>query len=196
MSNQAGLAALKSADEKVCIVKSVNNKVSNVVWISFKPFLNNSVEWNEGTYGLYASGSQIQGGATISRLSTIPSVSKGHQYPFNDSGFFDQANEVAAKGYSIVNHYEEALTFGLTQTATVNGKLVDSELNATTVLRNQSVDYTPIVTLSVYVSSVQNNGSIISNVSGEALTLTYSSDPEKSVYFDDITNSFVEGIRP
>ncbi|EGG13645.1 hypothetical protein DFA_11406 [Cavenderia fasciculata] len=192
---QAGLAALASAQEKVCVVKSVNGKVSNVVWVTFKPFLNNQLSWQE-TYGLYSSSSQIQNGATINRLSTLKNAAKGHQYPFNSSGFFDQANSVSVKGYGIVNNYGESLTFGLTQTALVNGVQVDSELNATTVLGNQSAEYTPIVTLSVYVASQQNNGSVISSITSQSLTLTYTSDTSKSVFFDDTQNMFVEGDIP
>ncbi|EGG25292.1 hypothetical protein DFA_03541 [Cavenderia fasciculata] len=192
---QAGLAALASSQEKVCVVKSVNGKVSNVVWVTFKPFLNNTLQWQE-LYGLYASNTQIQNGATISRISTLKSVSKTHQYPFNNAGFFDQANGTSVKSYGLVNNYGEPLTFGLTQTAVINGKEVDSELNATTVLNNQSAEYTPIVTLSVYVAASFNNGSVISDISGQALTLTYTSDTNKSVFFDDSSSMFVEGSIP
>ncbi|EGG13648.1 hypothetical protein DFA_11409 [Cavenderia fasciculata] len=151
---QAGLAALASAQEKVCVVKSVNGKVSNV------------------------------------------SASKGHQYPFLPAGYFDQANSVSTKGYGIVNNYGESLTFGLTQTALVNGVQVDSELNATTVLNNQMAEYNPIVTLSVYVAASLNNGSVISSITGQSLTLTYTSDTSKTVHFDDNSSMFVEGEIP
>ncbi|EGG13638.1 hypothetical protein DFA_11399 [Cavenderia fasciculata] len=192
---QAGLAALASAQEKVCVVKSVNGKVSNVVWVTFKPFLNNSLEWVEN-YGLYSSSSQIQNGATIQRISNVKSAAKGHQYPFLPAGYFDQANSVATKGYGIVNNYGESLTFGLTQTALVNGVQVDSELNATTVLNNQMAEYNPIVTLSVYVAASLNNGSVISSITGQSLTLTYTSDTSKTVHFDDNSSMFVEGEIP
>ncbi|EGG14369.1 hypothetical protein DFA_12141 [Cavenderia fasciculata] len=192
---QAGLAAIASAQERVCVVKSVNGQVSNVVWVTFKPFLNNTLEWQE-VYGLYSSSTQIQNGATISRLSNLKGASKTHQYPFNKAGFFDQANSVVVKSYGLVNNYGESLTFGLTQTALVNGVQVDGELNATTVLNNQSAEYTPIVTLSVYVAASLNNGSVISDITSQALTLTYTSDTDKSVFYDDNSNMFVEGSIP
>ncbi|EGG14522.1 hypothetical protein DFA_12298 [Cavenderia fasciculata] len=190
--SQAGLSALSSSQEKVCVVKSVNGKVSNVVWLSIKPFLQNTITFNEA-YGLYASNTQIQNGAKISRISNVASCSKGHQYPFLDAGYFGSANSSTVKGYGIINNYGEALTFGLTQTAIVNGKSVDSELNATTVLNNQMADYTPIVTLSIYVAASLNNGSVISDITGEPLTLTYTSGTEKIIHFDDTQNMFVEG---
>ncbi|EGG20552.1 hypothetical protein DFA_00413 [Cavenderia fasciculata] len=190
--NQAGLAALHSSQQKVCVVKSVNGQVSNVVWVTFKPFLTNSLDWKE-EYGIYASNTQIQNGATISRISTLKSASKTHQYPFNSAGFFDQANGVSVKSYGLVNNYGESLTFGLTQSALINGVQVVSELNATTVLNNQSAEYTPIVTLSVYVAASFNNGSVISDISGQSLTLTYTSDTSKSVFYDTNSNMFVEG---
>ncbi|EGG17004.1 hypothetical protein DFA_07985 [Cavenderia fasciculata] len=192
---QAGLAAIASAQEKVCVVKSVNGQVSNVVWVTFKPFAQNQISWKE-EYGLYASSTQIQNGATISRLSTLKAAAKGHQYPFNSSGFFDQADSVSVTSYGLVNNYGEPLTFGLTQSALINGVQVDSELNATTVLGNQTAEYTPIVTLSVFVQSQQNNGSVISSITSQSLTLTYTSDTTKAVFYDDNSNSFVEGNLP
>ncbi|EGG21923.1 hypothetical protein DFA_01809 [Cavenderia fasciculata] len=182
--SQAALTALNSASEKVC-----------VVWLTFKPFPHNTIDWAEA-YGIYASSTSVQHGATINRLSTLKAVSKTHQYPFNESGFFDGPNQTHVKSYGLINNYNEPLTFGLTQTAMVNGHQVDSELNAVTVLHNQSAEFTPIVTLSVYVAASFNNGSVISDISSNTLVLTYTSDTHKNIYYDDVQNCFVEGNLP
>ncbi|EGG23597.1 hypothetical protein DFA_05731 [Cavenderia fasciculata] len=185
--SQAGLAALANAQEKVCIVKSVSGTVGNVLWVTFKPFETNEVQWQEN-YGIYASSTNIQNGAKISRLSSVKYASKGHQYPFNAAGYFDTPNGVSITDYGTVNNYGDPLTFGLTQLATVNGAVVEGEINAATVLTNQTAEFTPLVTLSVFTFAEFDNGSVISDISSQALTLTYTSDTSKTVFYDDNSN--------
>eukprot|EP01132_Coremiostelium_polycephalum_P003198 gene3198-4004_t len=189
--DSTGLKTLSDSKQQVCIVKSVGGQPGNIVWVSFKPFLNNKVTWQE-IYGLYASSTQIQNGATISRLSTVKSIQKTKQYPFNQAGYFDPANSTRVTDYGLVNQYGETLTFGLTQVAEVNGKLVDSELNAVTVPNGNTAEFTPIVTLSIYTAAQLNNGSVISNISSNALVLEYSSETSQKVKYDSVSNIFVK----
>lgn len=88
---------------------------------------------------------------------------------FNNSNYFDPPIAGTAGKYSTKNSAGQQFTFGLTQVilfciqltqiisskvlqnATVNGTVVETMLNAAVVPNGQTADFTPIITLSVYL---------------------------------------------
>ena len=78
----------------------------------------------------------------------------------------------------------------------VNGSSANSPLNAVTVMYNETAQFTPIEKLKVFLSGYQNNGYVISKVTGDALEVEYTDSNTQSIYFDDATNRFRLGSPP
>ena len=63
------LPIIRAAGQRITLAKPVNSDSSpNVVWLSIDPFQSTEVQWSE-EYGIYASTTAVQQGASITKLS-------------------------------------------------------------------------------------------------------------------------------
>jgi hypothetical protein len=194
--DNAGLQAIYAAGQSVTFVKSVvSNPVATgnlpIAWLTFQPFQSNQVIWIEN-YSIYASTTIVQSGAVINMTSvTAGSAQLGWLYAFQNGIFTGQSGSGSTFNVSDQVSAPSPLQFGLAQTANVNGVSVTAPLNAVPVLYNQQATFTPQEQISIFLSSYQNNGVVISQVAGNALNVTLSSqNPIANVGFNDATNSF------
>ncbi|HWU62053.1 MAG TPA: hypothetical protein VN112_08535 [Ensifer sp.] len=195
--DEKGLAALSLADQSVTIVKQSSGG-KPTAWISFTPQMNNIITWTE-EYSVYSSTTNAQSGAVII-TSSYASAIAGSSYTLNTSGYFDKGvpGFIDPTQYEIINKdpkltISEAamVTAGLVQGATINGSTVSAPICAAGVLYNQKALFTPIETIQVYTSSYSNNGIVISQVAGNALTVQYTTNPKASISYDDQQNQFI-----
>ena len=193
--DDAGLQKIYAAAQSVTLVKSIvaNPVVSGnlpVVWLAFQPLEENQITWIEN-YNLYATTTVLLSGTTIMMTSqTQAPVQPGWLYTFEQGQFsgasgtgstFNLANQMASGSFN----------FGLAQQATVNNVSTLAPLNAQPVLYNEQASFTPIETISIFLSSYSNNGVVISQVASNALTVQLTSQsPIASVGFNDATNTF------
>jgi hypothetical protein len=199
----AGLDTLQAAKQQVTMVKSVNSSAGSsgsnpVIWVSFKPMNANTVTWDE-EYSVYASTTNIVNGAQIITNSSI-AASSGNAYTFLPAGHFGASNSnLSDTEYGVINNSSFAvngipmITSGLYQTAVVNGTPKSSPLNATPVPFGDTATFTPIEKVQVFVSSYQNNGLVIAEVTSQALTVDFTTQPTQSIIYDAATNQFVLG---
>ena len=195
--DKAGLDALSASGQSVTIVKqSTGGKPT--AWISFTPQLSNTVTWTE-TYSVYSSTTNVQSGAVIQTSSTANAIA-GSSYTINTSGYFDPGVSGAAgpTQYQIINGDPDLMigttamvTAGLLQGATVNGGAIAAPMCAASVLYNQTALFTPIETIMVYTSSYSDNGIVISQVAGNALTVEYSTNTTAGIAYNDQNNQFI-----
>jgi hypothetical protein len=192
----AGVQALNAAGQFVTFVKSITSSPAEsgnlpVAWLSFSPFMSNSVGWQESYY-LYATTTPIEPGATIQETSQTPApAQEGPIYTFQQ-GVFTAGPEGSAPTYNMMNSQGSALTFGLAQTATVNGDNATAPVNAVTILNGENASFTPTETVSVFLSSFNTNGSVISHVAGNALVIELTSqEPVAHVSFNDANGQFI-----
>jgi hypothetical protein len=193
--DSAGVTQIHENAQFITIVKNVNSNPLatgnlQVAWLSISPFKTNQITW-EQSYFMYATTTQLQAGAKITLTSTTDAaVQLGPIYEFF-SNLFHPTTQGAPNTYNLLNSGEQSLTFGLAQEATVNGTTVMSPLNATRVGNAQSATFTPIETVSIYLSSFSNNGVVISQVAGSALVVQLTSQkPVANIGFNNATNSF------
>ena len=193
--DSAGVTQIHQNAQFITIVKNVNSNPLatgnlQVAWLSISPFKTNQITW-EQSYFMYATTTQLQAGARINLTSTTDAaVQLGPIYEFF-SNLFHATTQGAPNTYNLLNSGEQSLTFGLAQEATVNGTAVMSPLNATRVGNAQSATFTPIETVSIYLSSFSNNGVVISQVAGSALVVQLTSQkPVANIGFNNATNSF------
>lgn len=169
--DQADLRVIRDAGENVQIAKPVNGAQTDVVWIAFDPFEANTVTWDE-EYGLYVSNSSQEHGATIVKLSEsgFPAASQTFYSLESDATFHGPADKSAPEGaYGVENKMPAAqypaLTFGLTQSAIVNGNRIEFKpLNAQPVPAMQNATFTPLTTLYVWLDEQLETSTMITHV--------------------------------
>lgn len=194
--DSTGLTNIYNADQYVTLVKSVGSTTASgntVAWVTFQPYQSNIVSWVEN-YLIYGTISQLQSGATIVMTSqTASAVQTGWTYTF-EQGQFTGASGGASGSFNLENQQSNGINFGLAQTATVNGSSTLAPLNAVPVNINQSASFTPIETVSIFLSSYENNGVVISSVAGNALTVQLTTaSPVATIGFNDANNTFYLG---
>lgn len=191
--DNAGLTNIYNAGQYVTLVKSViaSSTESQVAWISFQPLQTNVVSWVENYY-LYATTTAMQSGATITMTSTSSNaVQEGWLYTFQN-GQFNGGTSGTGTTFNVANQMNNAsYNFGLAQYASVNNVSTFAPLNAVSVLYNETASFTPQEIISIYLSSFSNNGTVISSVASNALTVTLTStSPSAVIGFNDANNTF------
>lgn len=191
--DSAGLTNIYNAGQSVTLVKSVGSTTSSsstVAWVSFQPYLGNVVSWTQN-YLVYGTLLALQSGAQIVMTSATQNpVQAGFTYTFKQ-GQFSGASGGAAGSFNVNNQQGNGINFGLAQTASVNGTNVLAPLNAVPVNMNQTASFTPIETVSIFLSSYSNNGVVISSVAGNALSVQLTSaSPVATIGFNNTNNTF------
>lgn len=187
------LEKIYGTNQSVTLVKRVGSSAgrgSDVAWVTFKPFEKNAVTWVEN-YHIYATSTLLQDGAKIDLTSrTASPVQDGWMYRFEHGKFADTPGGKAGS-FHVDNQQDDNINFGLAQAATVNNMTVFAPLNAVPVNRNQTASFTPIETVSIYLSSYQDNGVVISAVAGDALAVELTSEnPTAAIGFNPLNNTF------
>ena len=185
---------INAAQQKIVIVKQVGGSSgSPVAWVTFSPFENNLVSW-EQEYGVYASTTQVQAGATIQKTSAVNPATSGVIYPFETGSFGDPTGNAGTNNYGVENEYSQQFTFGMAQSVTANGSKYDAAaLNAVPVLSNEQAIFTPIEIVSVFLHAQFNNGVIISNITSNALDVDLTSEPSVTIHYDSSQGKFIMG---
>lgn len=183
--------------ETISIAKTVTASMVGgnlaTAWISFEPAQHITVTWTEDYY-LYASTSEAKGGATIDMTSyTDSAIQSGQLYTYGTASTFSSAPADTGTAFETKNFQEspKPWTMGLAQEATVAGKTTMSALNAVRVPYNQHASFTAIENISIWVSSIQNNGVVLSQIADTALAVQLTSQkPTALLGFDDALNEF------
>lgn len=175
--NDQDLKTIYKAEEKIVLIKhTAGDNDTPVAWVCFSPFMNNTIEW-ENQFAIYASNTDVQHGARISKLSDLAATTKV-MYGF-EQGVFQRPELAASIGensYAIKNLMDEydGLTFGLAQDVQVNGEGIEKNpINAVFVPYQQSITMTPIETVDIYLKKDINEGTVISHVTSVPLTVTF-----------------------
>jgi hypothetical protein len=195
--DKTALDTIYKAGEKVTMIKQVANGTP-VAWVSFYPFENNSVVWEED-YALYASTTEIQSGATIMKMSD-EQASEQMMYDFQSGNFgVPVPSGQLSKGmYGVTNmtpiDQAVGLTFGLAQSVQVNGTAyVNKPINADYVPSKHTSTFTPYEVIKLFLGNEINDGMVVSEVFSNALTLTFGGDiSELTAKYSAINGSFAQ----
>lgn len=174
------LSMLRAAGQRITIGRSVNGGSPNVAWIVFNPLMSNTITWEEA-YGLYASTVNLANGASIYPMAAVePPGRQASTYPFLPAMYFGNPVQGGPPpgSYGIQNTAPMSqfpmLTFGLTQTAVVNGAGTPSQVvSATPLLSQMSAVLTPSTTIYVWLQSMFGSSTFISNLSGPTTRVTF-----------------------
>jgi hypothetical protein len=195
----ADLAVINAAGELVTITKQTagSSHGATVAWVAFNPLSANTVTWQD-QYTMYASRTALQGGATISMMSQTDAL-ETKSLPFTTSGLFgspDPSVTLPLDSYGLENQYTTvpSMVFGLAQEANVTGTAFPaSPINANIVPMNQNAVFQPLDIIQVFVQANTDNGMVLSQVSGQALTLTFGAGVnEITVKYNPNTGGFYQ----
>jgi hypothetical protein len=192
------LSMLRATGQRITVGRSVNGAPPNVAWIVFNPLASNSVTW-EDQYGLYASTTGLTNGATITQMSAVsPPARDASIYRFQPSMTFSGPTPggAPAGSYGIQNEAPPSgmpmLTFGLTQSAMVNGAGTPSQpVSATALLSQMMAVLTPTSTIHVWLQSMFGSSTFVSNITapttkvtfgGNVTSQTLAYDPNRGVF--------------
>lgn len=195
--NDQDLKTIYKANEKIVLVKhTAGESASQVAWVCFRPFMNNTIDW-ETSFALYASNTEVQHGAKISKLSDLAATTKV-MYSF-EQGVFQKPELAAAIGentYAVRNQMEEydGLTFGLAQDVQVNGVGIENNpINAVFVPYGQAISMTPIEKVDIYLKNDINDGTVISHVATIPLTVSFEeNEVEHTIAYNVATGFYRE----
>ncbi|MBN8738755.1 MAG: hypothetical protein BGP24_12550 [Lysobacterales bacterium 69-70] len=170
------LSVIRTAGQRITLAKPVNSDSSpNVIWLSIDPFQSTEVQWSE-EYGIYASTTAVQQGASITKLSeTGVPAQDGASYSFTSAATFNgpfSSGSVARGSYGAQNDMPNSnypmLTFGLTQSALINQKPAERKpISATPVLATQFANMTPFSTVYIWLQSQFSSETIITKITGK-----------------------------
>ncbi|MGN0432465.1 MAG: hypothetical protein ACI4EQ_08945 [Lachnospiraceae bacterium] len=191
------LQTIYKANEKVVLVKhTAGNGDSQVAWVCFSPFMNNTIDW-ENQFAVYASNTEIQQGAEISKLSDLAATTKV-VYEF-EQAIFQKPALAAGLGdntYAVKNKMSDydGLTFGLAQDVQVNGVgIANNPINAVFVPYGQAISMTPIERIDVYLKNDINDGTVISHVTTIPLSVSYEeNEVEHTIAYNSATGFYRE----
>lgn len=156
------LPLLASAGSRVVLGKQSLTGRPNVAWLAWDPRPSTLVLWNE-TYGIYAAyGAPVAG--TILRLAAevYPTLDRS-VYAFRGGTFSLPVSDerVPPRHYDVRNESNLAATFGLIQTASIDGAALRGPINASVVPTNSGADFTPLTMLRIWLQRSVSNGTIV-----------------------------------
>lgn len=199
--DENSLKIIKAAQLYITLAKPVGGGNPDVTWLVFDPFQGNKVEWEE-EFGIYASPNQvIQNGAVITRLSEKFPAQDAAYYSFDSSatfaGPFTDSEAPGVGQFKVINNMPNtsypALTFGLEQKASINGKnITPSPINAALVPAAFNATFTPLTTVFVWLQGEFTSGTVITQINGKATSVVYGGAiTSQTLVYDPATGKFV-----
>lgn len=192
--SETALKVLAKAHQKCVLVKkTAGDKDTSVSWVAFKPWAKNTITWQED-FAVYASDSEIQGGANIAKLSDKMAAS-GVLYKLADGAIqaMGPGSDLPDNAYSIRNCEDECegITVGLAQSVSVNGRAyANNPINAVYVPLGQNVIMQPLESVSIYMENDVRDGMVITKLKSDALTITYDEETEHTISYNPQTGQF------
>jgi len=169
MINSTDLSTLLEAGENIILARAFSDSASNVAWVSFKPFGNNSISW-EDQYGMYGAVT-MSSGQINPQSTTLIDVASGMYYNFGPAtpvftGPYSGPSAPGPGSFRVFNLLPPtaypSFVFGLTQNATVNGAAAAaSPTTAQVVPANQFATFTPLETVYVWLQSGVAAGAVV-----------------------------------
>lgn len=192
------LRTIRDAGENVLIAKPTQGEQTNVAWLDFDPFEANTVEWTE-EFGLYVSNSSMEHGANIQKLSDVFPAAERAFYALEDDATFHgpTGQQAPAGAFGADNQMPHAqypsLTFGLTQSAVVNGNAINFKpINAQPVPAGQEATFTPLTTLYVWLDATIKSQTVITNVTSRQTKVVFGGAvQEQTLRYDPSAGMFV-----
>lgn len=166
----ADLHAIRAVYRNIVLARPANDDHSPyVIWQSFTPDADNTVVWSDD-YAIYAANTPLKHGSRIAptRSMPYPALSAGSYVFTGDARFhgpYSSEGALSDKQFCIYNevpcaHYP-ALTFGLAQTARINGAPTNVRpLNAQSIPAHEAAIFSPVNTVHIWLQAELPSGTV------------------------------------
>ena len=182
---------INKAGQRVALSQYFGQKSAEMLWVQLAPFEKNEVSWGS-EMGLYASPDPVEVDTVITASSSVLPAEAGFLYPFANGVFGSPMKSPAANAISTQNDVSEALTFGLIQAVTANGKRYDPRpVIALRLEHGQVAELVPTRRIAVFLYSEVDAGIIVKVVRSAALEVNFGGDPHQTIHWDG--QRFVSG---
>lgn len=167
--SSADLERFNATGSNIVLARPLAGVALNVAWVVFRPFQKNFLAWNDD-FGIYASNFPIRNGVVPQpNAQTDPNFPVQPALVYTMSPVGTITGPVTTGGtagaFTIVNQYVNAngyLTFGLLQSATVDGEPRPlTAASAITVLQNAHGILTPATAVSLWVQPNIVSGTVV-----------------------------------
>lgn len=195
--DQQDAERIRTAQQRVTLARPMNGVDPSVVWLAIDPVPTITVAWREEN-GLYASASPAVAGQSLVKMAETPIPTlPGAAYSYTSSGFVGPSSGgVPAGSFRLANQvpYEQypMLTFGLTQSATVNGMEQRAKpQSALAVLATQSATLTPQPVVFVWLQAQLGSEVVINSVQGSFSKVSFAGEEQVTLRYDPRLGLFV-----
>jgi hypothetical protein len=197
-----GVKRVVAAGQRVAVVREVTSSIGvdasrrpapSVVWVTFSPFETNKLAWS-ASYFLYATESHVTGGTALWVASTTEEpATPGATYVFENDRFTSGSPPGGSdEGFAVTNlGTTNQIGLGLGQPANLNGRSIAmAPASVTTVLKNQTVSFSPTGTGWVFLSTYTVAGTVTTTIPADACKVEVEAGATRTLTFDDSTNTF------
>jgi hypothetical protein len=161
-----------------------------IAWRTFQPVQKNIVTWNDN-YGIYATTTELAPGNRII-MNTVTDVPVQIEWTYTfEKGQFSAASNGTANVFTVANQMNGMFSFGLAQQSVANNVTAITPLSAISALFNQEIFISPPGEIFIFLSSVECSGTILYEISSNALAVPLSNDGATiMVGFNNQNNTF------
>lgn len=190
------LQILYTTGSNVIVAKPSGGSNPNVAWQVFKPLQGNTLSWSE-EYGVYASTSQVENGAKLDQLSSVPvGAAMNKLYSLQPDGTITgPASGGAPDSFALLNAYANKpyMTVGLFQDANVNGTdIKGNALSAVPVILQSTAVMTPYTTVYIWLQSQVVSNTVVTTVTSPMTALKFGGGVNDiSVAYDSASGKFL-----
>lgn len=190
------LQTLYATGSNVIVAKPTGGSTPNVAWQVFKPMEANTLSWTE-EYGIYASTSEVQNGAVLDQLSSVPvGAAMDKLYTLQPSAVITgPVTGGFPDSFALENKYDQKdyMTIGLFQDATVNGTdIAGNALSAVPVILASTAEMTPYTTVYIWLQSQVISNTVVTTVTSPMTELKFGGGTDEiSVAYDSDSGKFI-----
>lgn len=170
----ADLPALRDLGLRIILAKPVTS--IDVIWQTLDLAESTTIVWRDDQCGLYASKVAYENGEIISTVAEVPiPASAGTYYAFTSHMAFDGPHTGGTPGaYQIDNQSSSMLTFGVAQSAQINGALSPgAPISATPIPPSQLLAMTPLPEIGVWLQATLSSGEIVTFIDVNYIMVNY-----------------------
>ena len=190
--DDASLRTLSRAGHRVILARAVGNSRPTVAWLACEPRGRTTVVWDDA-YGLYAAHYVLAEGEPLCAVDVVHPAVDGAIYPFDGRWFGAPlaAPNVPRGHFDVRNDAKVGEAFGLLQSATIDGVVLTSPLNAIVLPQGFTADFSAMSAVYVWTAAAAAAGTVVSNVPVDEATVRFDAgDSAKTCRYDGHSSTF------
>jgi hypothetical protein len=196
--SNADLERFYATGTNVVVAKPTEGGQPNVAWVVYRPLPLNKINWEE-EYGIYATNSELQNGATLTQVSQTPYPAIFEKsYTLSPAGVMVGPNDGGTpNAYTAVNEFNNLpkgyMVIGLYQAANVDGKAIKGNaVSAAPVIYQSTATMTPFNTVYLWTQSQVKGNTVITTVTSPMTKVVLGGGVSSvALQYDSSTGKFI-----